>query len=518
MRKLIAGVSSFALLVSNFGALAHPDHHDDEPVVATPSDPYQLDSDIELLFDQVTSNSDSEGGLVADRFGSWGVDLTQKRADIAPGNDFFRHINGRWLDSFVLPDDKSDFGSFNALGDLSDRRVKAIIEEAAAARRPNHRQQQLGALYASFMNTDRLDRLGLAPLKPMFDVVDSARTPGALLMLAARTDGVPMPFGFFVSTDRRDTTKHQLGMSQGGLGMGERDFYLSDGSNFPAVRAAYITYLTRLFELSGHSEPAAAANRVFEFEKQIAQVHWTRADNRDPTKTLNTRTLNQLAGDIPSVPWVAMLTAGGVDVSKVTDLNVGQPSALAGTVSVWNQTPIATLKEWSRARILANNADYLPKAYRDASFEYRKVQTGQPVERPRDKRGVDLVNGSFGDAIGQIYVDRYFPQASREAIAALVANVRVAIRGRLAGLAWMSDDTRREAQAKLDAFTIKVGVPEVWDNKDSVRINRNDLVGNMMRLGRWSREDNLSKLGKPVDKREWGMTPQTVNAYYSPAE
>lgn len=518
MRKWIAGVSSLALVATSFGATAHPAHDHDAPAAsptgAAASAAY--DSEIELLFEQVTSRDDTSGGLVAERYGTWGVDLAQKQATVTPGNDFFRHVNGMWLDSFAIPDDKSDFGAFNALGDLSDRQVRAIVEDAVAARRPTRQQRQIGALYASYMDTDRLERLGLAPLQPVFDVIDSANTPFALLMLAARTDGVAMPFSFFVGTDRRDTSKHQLGMSQGGLGMGERDFYLSDGSNFPAVRAAYLTYLTKLFELSGHSDPAGAAQRVFAFEKQIAEVHFTRADNRDPTKTLNTRTLDQLQREITSIPWALMLASGGVDVSKVADVNVGQPSAIAGTVRIWYQTPVATLKEWARVRALASNADYLPKAYRDASFEYRKVQTGQPMERPRDKRGVDLVNGSFGDAIGQIYVARHFPQASREAIAALVVNVKAATRARLRTLAWMSEDTRKEAEAKLDAFTVKVGVPEVWDNKDSVQISRTDLLGNMRRLGRWAREDNLSKLGKPVDKREWGMTPQTVNAYYSP--
>lgn len=518
MKKLIASVSCIALVASSMSAMAHPvDHHDhDDHAAIAGRDVSDMNTDIEFLFEQVNATEENTGGLVPDRFGTWGVDLSQQRGDIAPGNDFFRHVNGKWLDSFVIPDDKSDFGSFNALGDLSDRQVKAIVEEAAAARNPTHQQQQIGALYASYMDTARIERLGLTPLQPVMSVIDQARTPTGLLMLAARTDGMALPFGVFVSTDRRDTSRHQLGMSQGGLGMGDRDFYLSDGSNFPQVRAAYITYLTRLFELAGHSEPAAAAQRVFEFEKRIAAVHFTRAENRDPTKTLNTRTLSELAGEIPSVPWQAMLTSAGIDVSKVQDLNLGQPSAIAGIVKIWNETPVETLKEWSRARVLTGTADLLPEAFRTAAFEYRKVQSGQPVDRPRDKRGVDFVNGSFGDAIGQIYVERYFPQASRDAIAALVANVRVAIRARLATLAWMSDDTRKEAEAKLAAFTVKVGVPEVWDNKDSVRISRTDLIGNVRNLGRWSRQDNFSKLGKPVDKREWGMTPQTVNAYYSP--
>ena len=518
-RRICLSFASLAALgLAVPAATAHPGHGGEEeaPLSAGRAAP---PSDLELLFDTVVDPaSATPGSLVAPRFGSWGVDLTQRKTAVKPGDDFFAYVNGRWYDSFEIPADRGDYGSFNALGELSDRRVAAIIEEAAGARRPTPAQAQIGGLYRAFMDTARLDRMGLAPLAPWLAKIDSANSAGALAIILAREPGLALPVSIFVGTDRRDTTRHQLGLWQSGLGMPERDFYLSDGSNFPAVRTAYKAYITRLLVLAGRSEAdaAAAADRVFAFERAIAETHATRAENRDPGRTLNTRTLGQLSVEARGLPWQAMMAGMGVDLSLVRDLNVAQPAAIAAIARLWAGTDIAVLRDWARLQLLRSQADNLSRPFRDAAFAYQQAQTGQPEQRSRDKRGGDLVNSQFGDAIGQIYVQRYFPAEARTAMNELVANVKAAVGRRIDGLDWMSPATKAEARAKLASFTVKIGVPEVWDDKSRVRIAGTDLVGNMMRLAAWSQADNLARLGRPVDKREWGMTPQTVNAYYNP--
>jgi putative endopeptidase len=518
IRRIALCFASLAAIAAAAPVIAHPGHHHDDSAAIT-AGVGQPPNDVELLFEAVAGEASARGaGLQAERFGTWGVDLSQQIASVKPGDDFYRFVNGRWLDTFEIPADRGDYGSFNALAELSDRRVKAIVDDATSARRPSVEQQQIGALYAAFMDTARLDRLGLAPLQPYLASIDSATDNRSLALVLARTPGMPLPVSPFVSADRRDTTRNQLGIWQGGLGMPERDFYLSDGSNYPQVREAYSAYNIELLLLTGAAagEAAERAEAVLAFERKIAEAHFTRTDNRDPTKTLNPRTLRELEREAPGMPWRDMMVLAGVDLSKVTDINVFQPSAATGIARAWSQADLAVLKDWARLQLMRAQADNLSEPFREAAFAYQRVSTGQTEQRSRDKRGGDLIDEELGAAVGRIYVQKYFGPEARLAMDELVANVKAAVGRRLDALEWMSPATKAEARAKLAAFTVKVGVPEVWDDKSSVRISRTDLVGNMMRLAAWEQADNLGRLGKPVDKREWGMTPQTVNAYYNP--
>lgn len=526
---LMARAGSLALATALIAApvLAHPagaDEHDAESAsMATRiTGPSLTSGDIELLFETIEpsglATTTDGGSLAAPRYGSWGIDLGQRLADVRPGNDFFRHVNGRWLDTFEIPADRSDYGSFNGLGELSERRVKAIIEQAAAMPAPTGANQQIGDLYASFMDEAAIERAGLRPLRSDLNAIRRARAPAALALLLARTPGMPRPMTWGVTFDLRDTTKYQLEVNQSGLGMPERDFYLSDGSNFPAVRAAYRAYLETLLTLSG--QPAAkakeAVERVIAFETAIARAHWTRAENRDPVKTQNIRTLSELTAQNPGFPWRDALAASGLDLSKVSDLNVSQPSAIAAVSDLWAKTPVQTLRDWASVRMLAARADLLPKAYRDAAFRYQQAQTGQAEQRSRDKRAGDFVSGALGGAIGQLYVAEYFPPEAKAAMDELVANVKAAMGRRIDALEWMGPETKVKAREKLASFGVKIGIPEVWDDTSSVEVRRTDLIGNARRFARWERDDNNRRLGQPVDKREWAMTPQTVNAYYMP--
>ncbi len=480
---------------------------------------------------QGEKKQEEAGGAGADQaaagkpeLGDWGVDLSARDLSVKPGDDFFRHANGTWLKTYELKPDQTRYGSFNVLRDRSEERVKAIIEELAATpQKPGSIEQKIADYYASFMDVDRLNALGIAPLKEDLDAIAAIAAKRDLISAFARADliGTESPIGAFVSIDRKDPNRYLLTIGQSGLGLPDRDYYLAEGERFEKIRAAYRAHIARMLHFAGYDDAraAAAADAIFKLETELAKVHWPRTELRNRDKTYNVTTLDGLERDYPGIDWRGLFTAAGVDLARLDKINVAPPSAVKGTLKLIDETPLAVWKDYLTFHAIAGNASYLSEEIDDANFAfYGKVLSGQQAQRDRWKRAVQLVGArdGLGEAIGQVYVARHFPPSSKAMMVELVENLRRAFRERITNLDWMGPETKKEALAKLAAFRPKIGYPDKWRSFDALEIRRDDLLGNVKRVRAFFHEDEVSRLGRPTDRDEWFMTPQTVNAYYNP--
>ena len=446
-----------------------------------------------------------------------GIDTAAVDATVRPQDDFFRHVNGTWLKTTPIPADESYRGSFDTIHDKVQGELRGLVERPPGgvdARR-------IADLYASFMNEAAAEKAGLAPLAAEIAAIDRVTSRSQLAAAMARLTriGVETPLRFDVDQDSRDASRYVPGFSQGGLGMPDRDYYLvTDDARFQQVRTAYVDYLVRLFELSGRGDAtAAAAARVVALETALAKGQWSRVDNRDPVRTYNRYDLAALAPLAPGFDWPAWL--GGLGVSgKATDAVVAQPGYLATLAAELEQTPLPVWKDYLRGRLLHSYAPYLSRAFVEARFDYvGKALSGTTENQPRWKRGVALVEASTGEALGRLYVDRFFPPTSKARMEKIVASLLAAYRQSIDSLDWMSTATKKEAQAKLATFAPKIGYPARWRDYGRLVIRSDDLVGNVERARVFEYERDLAKLGSPVDRGEWHMTPQRVNAYYNPS-
>jgi putative endopeptidase len=502
-RLKLALLSTMALLVAgnaNAGDHDHDHGHEDEYGTAHTSAPVSGGAAVNLS---------------ARSLGWWGFDTAGKDRATQPGVDFFRSMNGGWVNTTEIPADRGSQGMFAVLRDLSEARVKAIVEELAATPQSDPEAQKIADYYLTYLDEAAVEKAGLAPIQPDLDAIRTAPNKEALLTWAQKT-GLGLGFGFFAGPDTRDTSINRLTVSQGGLGLGDRDLYLLDENNNPKVRAAYITMLEDYLRLAGNSDPKAAAETVFAYEKTLAGSFWTRAENRDPVKRENPRTLVALEKEAAGFPWKQSFEAAGVNLAAVKDLNLSQPSAAIAFAKTWSETPLETLKLYTEARLLAGSASLLPKPWQDAQFNFQKVRSGQLEQRPRWKRAIESTEGALGEAIGKRYVAQYFPPESKAQMLELVQNLRTAYAARIKTLDWMGPETKARALKKLDRQNVKIGYPDKWKDYSTLKIERGNLIGNARAVSLWDRADNLGRIGKPVDKGEWGMFPQTVNAYFSP--
>jgi putative endopeptidase len=446
------------------------------------------------------------------QYGTFGFDLAGMDRQVAPGDSFYRYANGNWDRTTEIPADRSNYGMFTVLDDLSRTRTRTILDEAA--RRPGSR---IGDFYASFMDEARADRAGITPLRPLLAEISGLRDKSQWAAELGRSlrRGIRGPIRADVDSDERIPTEMIMHLRQSGLGLPDRDYYLHDEPEIAQKRAAYQSYLAQLLTLAGETEAAARAAAVLRFEHGMAEVQWTRVQNRDEERVYNKWAMADFAHNAPGFDWTAFFREAGL--SGQQHLLVAQPSAFAGTARLIADTPQRVLNDYLMLRAIDSAAPFLSRDFVDAHFAFHgTVLNGTPQNEPRWKRGVTLVTGAIPDDLSRIYVQRYFPPASKRAADALVQNIIAAMDARLQTLAWMAPETRARARTKLRAFTPKIGYPAFWHDYSSVRISRTDLVQNILNASAWEWDFNLHKLGRPVDRREWGMTPMEINAYANP--
>ena len=446
-----------------------------------------------------------------------GLDAQAMDPEVRPQDDLFRAVNGRWLSTTDIPADKSRYGSFDMLRERSEEDVRAIIEDAASGREVDPDARKVGDFYTAYMDSARVEALGLAPLQPDLDRIDAVQTPEGLALTFAqnRTGFGPSPVAGYVSVDDRDSDRYVYFVTQSGLGLPDKSYYLED--RFADDRAAYVDYLATLYERAGWSGGAEAARTVLDLETELAERQWTRVQNRDPEARYNPTSVADLVAAYPHVHFDVMLAEAGVE-GQIDSLVVRQPSYLAGLDSLMASVPLEDWKTYAKARTLSEAAGLLPAAYAEASFDfYGRTLSGAEADRPRWKKAVSATSGTLGEAIGRVYVDRHYPQAAADRMEALILNLQEAFRQSINQNPWMTDATKAEALRKLDNYTFKIGYPDQWEDYSALEVSPDDLVGNVRAAAEWAYEDNLGRLGEPVDRSEWGMTPQTVNAYYNPA-
>jgi putative endopeptidase len=446
-----------------------------------------------------------------------GIDTTNFDRSVRPQDDFFRFVNGGWLARTEIPSDASSWGAFNELREGSRTALRAIIEESARASAPaGSERRKVGDLYASMMDTARIESLGITPLEGDLAVLRELTTTGQLPATFARFAriGVGGPFGVGVGPDQKASRTNIVTINQSGLGLPDRDYYLLQDAKMASTREAYRAYITRLFTLANQPDPAGAANRILALETAIAGKHWDRARGRDRNATYNKMTVAELASMSPSYDWRAYLHAAGLGAA--TDVVVRQPDYIRAMDAVITSTPASTWREYLTFRLLDSHAEGLPSSFAQARFDFRgRTLSGQQAMGARWKRGVDGVEGILGEAVGKLYVERHFRPEAKARMDEMVRNLREAYRVGIDSLEWMSPVTKAQAKAKLAAFTVKIAYPDKWRDYSSLQIRRDDLIGNVRRANEFRYADMVSQLGKPVDRARWGMTPQTVNAYYN---
>jgi putative endopeptidase len=450
-----------------------------------------------------------------------GIDPSGFDRSVRPQDDLFRYVNGTWLTKTEIPADRPVYGTFVQLSDKAEADLYALIEELAGDRnkKPGSTAQQVGDFYASFTNEAKLNGLGADPLKPHLAEIDRIKTTTEFAELVGRLSviGLPGPVGGFIEADAGDPTKVALYLGQGGTALPDRDYYLKDDPKFVETRAKYQEYLQNVFTLAGRPRATEDAKAVLDLETELAKIQWTQVESRDAVKTYNKYPVTKLVAEMTGFDWVAWAKPQGIE--KASEWVIAQPSFFKGFAAMVPSVPLDTWKAWMAGQLITLHSPYLSKPFDDARFEFfGKTLSGQEAERQRWKRGVQLLNGSMGEALGQLYVARHFPAASKARMEKLIANLIEAYRQSITELDWMTPDTKKEALAKLAKFSTKIAYPSRWRNYASLQIQGDDLIGNVERANKLETEYQVSKLGKPVDREEWLMSPQTVNAYYNPVK
>ncbi|GAC1574867.1 MAG: M13 family metallopeptidase [Sphingomicrobium sp.] len=427
---------------------------------------------------------------------------------VAPGDNFYQFANGNWARNTPIPADKSNYGSFNLLDDLSKQRTHEILDQAAS-----DPSSKIGAAYAAFLDTSAIEAKGLTPIQPWLGEIGAVRSKAALPALYAKAAslGVGTPFASAVGQDDKDPNTYVLSLRQSGLGLPDRDYYLSTDAKLVDTRAKYLAHLTAMMTLAGQSDAASRAAAIVAFETKLARAHWTRIESRDADKTYNKMSLVELASSAPGFDFRSMFIANGTPVNSVV---VAQPSAISATARLVAATPLEVLKDQLFVRSLDEYADYLPSAIDKENFAfYGTILSGTPEQQVRWKRGVEFTTASLSDEVSKIYVQRYFPPETKAAADQLVKSIIAAMNRRSDTLDWMSPETKVRAHAKLAAFTPKIGYPDRWRDFSGLEIRRDDALGNAMRSAQFEHAYNSGKLGQPIYRWEWGMTPMEVNAY-----
>ncbi|MER5437113.1 M13-type metalloendopeptidase [Streptomyces sp. NPDC002790] len=439
---------------------------------------------------------------------------------IRPQDDLFGHVNGQWLATEPIPDDRSSWGPFVELVDVAEQRVKEIIQEIAAGGPTSldaDAARKIADLYASFMDEDAVEARGLDPLRPLIDEVAGLGEVSELAGFLGRFErkGGSGLFGAYIDSDDRNSDRYLFNILQGGLGLPDESYYREE--KFAEIREKYEAYLIELFTLGEHTDPAGAARTVLALETRLAEGHWERAETRDVQKTYNLTTFDELTALAPAFDWRGYVTGLGGKEETLAESCVRQPSYLTHLSAVLTEVPIEQWRDWLLARVLRSAAPYLSTPFVRVNFEfYGRTLNGTPELRARWKRGVAFVEGSIGESVGKEYVARHFPPRSKALMDELVANLLEAYRQSISRLDWMTDETKERAYEKLATFRPKIGYPDEFRDYSGLSVVSDDLLANAYAADAFEHDRQMAKIGAPVDRDEWFMLPQTVNAYYNP--
>ena len=453
---------------------------------------------------------------------SSGIDLKNLDTSIKPGNDFYHYAAGGWLKSHPLDAEHAENGAFVDLQELNQKRIQGIIlEYASKPQQKGSLGQKIGSLYNLMMDSARLNREGWTPIKPTLDKIAAIKNRKEYQLVCAQLDRNgegTMMFGIGVGADQKDAEWNLVGIGQGGLGLGERDYYVSDDAQNKRVLEAYKQYLKKLFMLTGADEATAEKKMeaVLAIETRIAKVSYDQVKLRDIDANYHKMSYNQLVYDFSGIDWGNVFLASGFPAFDFID--VGQPEPIHEVEKILADTPLDDLKTYAEAKVIAGATGQLSDEFRKTAFALSQVLTGVKQDRPRWKRAVNLVSGTLGEAIGKLYVDKYFPASSKLRMLELVHNLQTALAQRINEASWMSAATKAQAKDKLANFIIKIGYPDKWKDYSGLQVNDSlSLYENLQKIARWATDDEIAKhVNKKVDKTEWGMTPQTINAYYNP--
>lgn len=448
-----------------------------------------------------------------------GLDLSGYDPEVRAQDDLYRAVNGRWLDETEIPADRPRHGSFSQLNDRTDAQLRDLVDELVAVpQAPGSVADQVCAFYVAHRDTEAIDRAGLAPIRSLLAEIDGIQTPLQLAQWQGSMQGqLDTPVRLWVSADFEQPGVNRAITWQGGLGLPDCAYFLdTEDPRLAAARAAYVVYLRCLATLSGEPDPAAAAELVMQIEQRIAAVHWDRVENRDPARLFNPMTPAELMRDAPGFDWVAFLASAGL--VRIDRLSVSQPSAVRGIGQLFAEVPLADWRCYFRLHCLDAAAECLPDAFREAHFAFHGTAlTGVKTERPRWQQAVSEVNRAFGDGLGQLYVARHFSPAHKKKAQALVNTLLAAYRESIENLSWMTPATRARALEKLAKYTCKIGYPERWRDTRQLLVCADDALGNRQRAARFEWQRLAATAGQPVDRQEWAMPPQTVNAHYNPS-
>ena len=468
------------------------------------------------LFQATPAAGSGYQGTDSPRYGTWGFDLAGRDTSVAPGDSFMRYANGTALDAMVIPSDRTSYGAFPLLRELSDNRMKAMIAGLVARTdlTPGSDEAKIADLYRSYIDEARIEALDAQPLAPYLAAIRAADTHEALAVQMGGTQGRigGSFFGTGIGADAKNPDIYVTSMGQSGLGLPNRDYYLSP--LYAEKKVLYQAYVARLLEMAEWENPAANAEAIVALETRIAEVHWTPIQNRNRDETYNEFTPASLIEGAPGFDWNGYFDAAGL--SRIQRLIVRQDTAIPKIAAIFAETPVSTLQAWQAFHTTDDAAGRLSRRFADAQWEFRQRDlSGQPEQRTRDKRAISFAEGTLGEAVGRQYVADYFPAESKAQMETLVANLRLALSRRIETYDWMSAATKAEAQAKLDKFTVKIGYPDEWRDYSGLEVRADDLFGNAERAGVFNWQYQLNRMDGPVNKQEWGMTPQTVNAYYN---
>jgi predicted metalloendopeptidase len=448
--------------------------------------------------------------------GAWGFDTASMDTTVRPGDDFFKYVNGTWIKTNKIPDDKARYGSFDALGDKSEADVRATVEEnAKLTHEPGSTGQKVADFYNSFLDTAAIEAKGLDAARADLDAIAGLKTAADVAALMA-LPGLPGgPIGMGIGLDAKNPDAYVVDIGQDGLGLPDRDYYLRKDKQFADIRAAYKAHIEAMLKLAGYPDAAKAASAILKLETQIAKDSWELAKRRDPNATYNPMTRADLMAFAPGYPWEQAFGAMKLPAGYERFI-VAEKDAVQKLAGIFAKTPVSTWKAYMTFHYLDAYAGVLPKAYDDESFAFGSMLSGQKVQRERWKRGISALNRTLGEAVGELYVARYFSPEAKAEMLKLVENLRAAYKARIEALDWMGPETKAQALAKLAAFRVKIGYPDKWRDYSDLEIVAGDALGNMKRSAAYEWRRNLARLEKPTDRDEWFMPPQRVNAYYNP--